>query len=146
MRDAVIFDVDGTLCDVSSVRHHVRGKPRNFDAFHSASLSCPPHAHVADAARTAHAEGLAVIVVSARQERWRRPTEFWLAMHDIPSDHLYLRDDTDGRQDVEVKRDILARVRQRYTVVAAWDDNPSVIELWESENIAVTVVPGWDPD
>jgi phosphoglycolate phosphatase-like HAD superfamily hydrolase len=50
----------------------------------------------------------------------------------------------DGRPDVEVKREILAQVRQRYDVVRAWDDNPHVVALWESEGVPVTLVPGWD--
>ncbi|WP_092501608.1 hypothetical protein [Agrococcus jejuensis] len=42
---AVLFDVDGTLCDVRSIRHHVDGTGRrNFDAFHAESIDCPPHA------------------------------------------------------------------------------------------------------
>lgn len=143
-REAEIFDVDGTLCDVASVRHHVRGRTRNFDAFHEAALGCPPHAWVVEGARTAAREGRVVVVVTARTERWRRGTEVWLALHDVPSDHLYLRGRHDGRPDVEVKREILAQVRQRYDVVRAWDDNPHVVALWESEGVPVTLVPGWD--
>ncbi|WP_229052017.1 hypothetical protein [Aeromicrobium sp. Leaf350] len=146
MRRAAIFDVDGTLCDVSSVRHHVRGRKKDFNAFHSDALACPPHVEVADAARRARAEGLAVLVVTARKERWRHPTGFWLALHDIPSDELYMRGDKDGRRDVEVKRDILQRIRRRYEVVEAWDDNPAIIALWESRGIPVRVVEGWEPD
>ena len=29
----VIFDLDGTLVDVTKVRHHVEGKKKNFDLF-----------------------------------------------------------------------------------------------------------------
>lgn len=101
-REAEIFDVDGTLCDVASVRHHVRGRTRNFDAFHEAALGCPPHAWVVERARTAAREGRVVVVVTARTERWRRGTEVWLALHDVPSDHLYLRGRHDGRPDVEI--------------------------------------------
>ncbi len=146
MRPAIIFDVDGTLCDVSSVRHHVLTPPRNFDAFHSDALACPPHPAAASAAREAAQAGIAVLVVTARGERWRRPTGFWLALNDIPSDELYMRADKDGRRDVEVKRDILTRIRSRYKVMRAWDDNPSVIDLWREEGIPVKVVPGWQLD
>ncbi|MFV8051350.1 MULTISPECIES: hypothetical protein [Mycobacteriaceae] len=51
MTDAVIVDVDGTLCDVSSVRHFVAARPKDFDAFHSAAETCPPHTHVLDEVR-----------------------------------------------------------------------------------------------
>ncbi|MGH1562993.1 hypothetical protein [Mumia sp. DW29H23] len=143
---AVIFDVDGTLCDVSTVRHHVRGPRRNFDAFHAASLACPPNAEVAEAARRASRDGHAVLVVTGRAARWARPTGFWLALHDIPSDGLFTRDEHDQRSDVAVKTDILALIRRRYDVVAAYDDNPSVIALWKSYGIPVHTVAGWDEE
>jgi len=144
-RSAWIFDMDGTLHDVRAARHHVTGPgPKRFDLFHQDATGLPPNGWVVDLARNASADGHAVLVVTARREMWRRPTAMWLALHDVPSDELYMRHDHDHRRDVEVKRDILARIRQRFVVVGAVDDNPSVIELWESEGIPTTVVPGWD--
>jgi hypothetical protein len=70
----------------------------------------------------------------------------WLARHGILWHELHHRRDDDQRVDSEVKREILADLRTRYTITAAWDDNPNVIALWESEGIPVTVVPGWLDD
>lgn len=146
-KDAVIFDVDGTLCDVRSIRHLVAkgSRTRNFDAFHEQSVDCPAHLHVADAARQARADGLAVLVVTARKFAWRYHTMVWLHEHQVPYDELYMRADSDGRPDYEVKTDVLRNLRaDGYRPVHAWDDNPSVIALWRQQGIPVTVVPGWD--
>ncbi|MFG3259776.1 hypothetical protein [Streptomyces sp. NPDC048172] len=143
MREAVIFDMDGTLCDVRGIRHLLDG-PGGFHAFHRASVDCPPHQHVVEAAREAHAAGLAVLVVTARTVRFRPHTAMWLALHRVPSDAMWMRADRDGRPDYEVKRDILARIRERYHPVHAWDDNPNVLALWAREGIPATVVAGWD--
>lgn len=140
---AWIFDVDGTLCDVSSVRHHVLERPKNFDAFHSGSLDCPPHQWVVDLARSVQEAGGVVVVVTARRERWWWHTVLWLAENDVPYDVLEMRGDRDDRKDYDVKRDILTRLRERYDIVHAVDDNPSVIALWQEEGIPTTVVPGW---
>lgn len=142
--EAVIFDMDGTLCDVRSVRHHITGPRRDFDAFHRASAGCPPHPWVVEAAREQAAAGRAVLIVSARLERYRRLTSMWLALHEVPSDTLLMRPDGDFRKDFVVKADILRRIRRRWTPVHAWDDNPQVLSLWEREGIPCTVVPGWD--
>ncbi|NUP47260.1 MAG: hypothetical protein HOW97_08090 [Catenulispora sp.] len=141
-RDAVIFDVDGTLCDVRGIRHLIAEK--GFPAFHAASIDCPPHAHVVAAARIAAADGLAVLIVTGRAERWRRLTSMWLAIHDVPSTVLRMRADGDYRKDYLVKREILRRLRGRYRIVHAWDDNPAIVQLWAEEGIPTTVVPGWD--
>ncbi|SES03663.1 hypothetical protein [Streptomyces qinglanensis] len=142
MRDAVIFDVDGTLCDVRGIRH-LLDEPGRFHAFHTASVDCPPHAHVVGAAHEARAAGLGVLVVTARSVRFRPHTAMWLALHGVPSDAMWMRAHHDQRPDYEVKRSILARIRERWRPVHAWDDNPAVLALWAEEGIPTTVVPGW---
>lgn len=142
LRTATIFDVDGTLCDVRTIRHLIAAK--GFDAFHRASIDCPPHDHVVQAAQAAAAAGHAVLVVTGRSEKWRSLTSMWLALHAVPSDVLRMRPDRDYRKDYVIKRAILARLRSRYDIVHAWDDNPAVLRLWKDEGIPFTVVPGWD--
>ena len=147
MKSCVIFDMDGTLADVSSIRHHLRpehGKRKDFDTFHSESVNVPPHAHVVNAAHVAKLLGHDVLVVTARRHMWRHHTAWWLAMHGVPSDALFMRGNDDHRPDFEVKKDILHTIRQAWNPIHAWDDNPAVIRLWESEGIPVSIVPGWD--
>jgi len=143
---AVIFDMDGTLVDVSGIRHYILADltRRDFDSFHRASLFCPPHQEVLDAMAAQRASGNTIIVVTARRYRYENITRAWLRKHDAIPDAFVMRSNSDDRPDVDVKRDILAGIRRHYEVVAAWDDNPAVIALWRSENIPVTLVPGWD--
>ncbi|MER6605663.1 hypothetical protein ABT282_07055 [Streptomyces sp. NPDC000927] len=142
-KNAVIFDMDGTLCDVRSIRHLVTGKGRNFHAFHMESASCPPNMPVVEEARKARARGDAVLIVTARMYRYKAVTSMWLALHSVPSDALYMRADGDCRQDYTVKREILNRIRSHYTPIHAFDDNPNVIALWAEEGVPCTTVPGW---
>lgn len=144
MRQAVIFDMDGTLCDVSSARHHVKGSKRNFDAFHQDSLSCPPHQAVADTARRLHKSGCGVLILTGRVAKWRDGTAQWLKEWNIPFDELLTRADGDFRKDTVIKAELLADVRRRWSITEAFDDNPAIVELWRSEGIPTTVVPGWD--
>jgi hypothetical protein len=144
MNTAFIVDMDGTLADVRTIRHHVRQRPKNFDAFHAESVNVPPHDHVVEQVRQAKADGHDIIIVTARNAKWRNHTAMWLALHDIPNDALFMRKNKDQRVDVEVKRDILNVIRESWTVVHAIDDNPSIIELWESEGIPTTHVEGWE--
>jgi hypothetical protein len=57
---------------------------------------------------------------------------------------LIMRGDKDQRKDYEVKKDMLATIRQAYNPIHAWDDNPSIITLWNEEGIPCTVVDGWE--
>lgn len=148
MRDAWLFDMDGTLADVSSIRHYVRPAPgrryKDFDAFHRESVNVPPLPEVVDMAHHLTAQGLAVVVVTARRAMWRNHTAMWLALNDVPSEAMYMRANHDGRPDYEVKKDILRRVRASFHVVGAVDDNPNVIRLWHEEGIPTIQVPGWE--
>jgi phosphoglycolate phosphatase-like HAD superfamily hydrolase len=151
MKTAVIFDMDGTLADVSSIRHHLkkfdeskRRVVKHFHRFHSESVSVPSHPHVVNAAQMAHMLGHAVLVVTARKHMWRHHTAWWLAMNDVPSDMLMMRANEDNRKDYEVKADMLDTLRREYDIIHAWDDNPSIIRLWQENNIPTTIVPGWE--
>lgn len=144
---AVIFDVDGTLADVSSIRHLLdrdKGK-KDFSAFHAASIDVPAHDHVVRMLREFKRDGFAILVVTARKEMWLWHTLLWLDENAIPHDHLFMRANKDNRADFLIKRDILNRIRfAGFDVQHAIDDNPNVIALWESEGIPHTIVPGWE--
>lgn len=141
MKDAVIFDMDGTLCDVATTRHFVEGKERDFDAFHAASMDCPAHADVVDGLRQAQQDGYSILIVTSRSAKWRDYTIKWLDNLGITFDRLYTRIEGDFRPDYVIKKDILKQIiADGYRPIRAWDDNPKVIELWRENKIDVTEV------
>lgn len=140
---AVVFDMDGTLVDVSElVERYMLGPKRDFDAFHRESEFSPANQWVVDATHKTHAEGLQVLVVTARQSTYAEPTIAWLRAHGVPVDKLYMRAHDDMRPDYWVKRDIATDIElDGYTITHAYDDNPQVLDLWRELDIPVTVVP-----
>lgn len=148
--DAEIFDVDGTLCNVDPIRHYVEGPrgTRNFDAFHKAGTTlCEPNHWVAQAARDAHAAGRKVLIVSARMARWGVATLSWAEAWEIPFHDAWFRPNGDYRPDHIVKREIYHSICAKgYNVVRAYDDNPSIIALWQELQVETIVVPGWPAD
>jgi|FLOH01.1.fsa_nt_gi FMN phosphatase YigB (HAD superfamily) len=148
-QQAVIFDIDGTLADVREYRWRYLepetriGGYKDMQSFHRESVNAQPHDWVAEDARRWHELGVTVLAATARKAMWRNQTAMWLDLNNIPSHRLYMRGDHDNRFDVDVKRDMLELIRFEFDIVHAYDDNPSIIELWESEGIPVTVVPGW---
>lgn len=148
--EAVIFDMDGTLCNVDSIRHYVvLGHPdnrgyRDFDHFHKASVWCPPNEAVLKRAVKHAAAGRTVIVVTARRSRYRNYTKAWLDSHAVPYAEMHMRRDDDDRPDAVIKREILTQLRIRYDVVECVDDNPHVLAVWREERIPKVIeVPGW---
>ena len=133
--EAVIFDVDGTLCDVSGVRHYVEGPKKDFTSFHNASLFCPPISHVTAMARAYQRAGLAIIVVTARDARFERVTRDWLYKHRVSYAALHMRPWGDQRRDDDIKREILSNIMRLYRPVLAIDDREDIIAVWRAAGI-----------
>lgn len=142
---AVIVDVDGTLCDV----HEALPLLPNLDEFHKATARCPVTLPVLAWVEDAVAAGHRPFIVTARMYRHERLTQQWLDQHLAHIDYVgpLMRGDRDRRPDDEAKLDILRVIREDYghDVVAAIDDRPRVIRLWQAQGIPVTVVhrPDW---
>lgn len=144
--DAIIYDMDGTLCDVTDIRHYVTNGNRNFDKFHRASLFCPPNHAVWMAYYAWHYTAKKkTLIVTARERTYEKVTTDWLAKHNIEYDELYMRGFKDYRPDYVVKSEILDQIRaDGYNPIMAYDDNPNVIRLWEENDIPAITIPGWE--
>jgi hypothetical protein len=141
---AVIVDCDGTLVNVSAIRHHVACEPKDFDAFHEESRFAPPNQQALDYCVRHHEAGDVVVVVTARMERHYSVTRAWLDEHmPVPFDGPIMREDGLRYSDVVIKRRIHSYLSRNYRIVGACDDNPAIIALWQELGIPVEIVPGW---
>lgn len=137
VRDAALFDLDGTLCDTSAIEHLVEGENKDFPAFHAASAGCPTRPEVESAVREAAAAGLAVVVWTAREFIWRDLTLDWLDRHHIAFDGLYMRLSADYRPAATVKAELLRDIAaDQFHVVQAWEDAPEIAELLRAAAVA----------
>lgn len=141
---AAIFDVDGTLCDVRSVRkyvepnHAILNFKKDYARFHRESIGCPPHTQVVKLARHLRTKNIKILVVSGRQERWLGITKQWLAKWNIEYDDIYLRGDRDFRPDIQLKAQIGERILEKYHPIVAVDDRDDIIAAWK--RIAIPTV------
>lgn len=141
MMRAILVDMDGTLCDVDGIRHYVTGERPDFRSFHEASRFCPTRPEVEAEVRAADASGVAVIIVTARDERFERPTRDFLARYRIPHRALYMRPWGDRRRDTVVKAEILERIiRDGFEPVQAIEDRRDIAEVWTAHGIEVMFV------
>ena len=139
--EAVIVDMDGTLVDVSPVRHYVTGDNRDFRSFHEASRFCPPRDDVMAMLRHPVVASRAVVIVTARDSRFERVTRDWLRNHDVRFDALFMRSWGDTRRDTIVKDEIHQRIVDAgFRPVFAIDDRQDIADVWRSHDIPTHVV------
>ncbi len=148
---AIIIDVDGTLADVTYARRHILPKhpefsgKKDFEAFHLEACSSDPIWTTVDIIDAMYID-YRVHIITARKEIWRNHTVDWMQRNHIRYDFLHMRANNDGRKDVEVKRDILNELKEKYDFELAVDDNPHICEMFEQEGIRTMLIPGWIKD
>jgi len=148
-----IFDLDGTLADISHRRHFVATKPKNWAAFNATMHLDKPNQPVVDLIQIVFYFGCEqgendqpnkVVICSGRGEEQRKVTEDWLKEHAIPFHGLYMRPAKDNRADYIVKEELLAKIRaDGYDPTVVFDDRNSVVEMWRRNGlICLQVAPG----
>jgi phosphoglycolate phosphatase-like HAD superfamily hydrolase len=140
--EIVIFDIDGTLADVSERIHHMRKKPKNWNAFFQGMAQDKAIHSMVRLCNILHASGIQIILCSGRSEEHREQTVEWLAQKGVNYHDLLLRRDNDRRSDTEVKRELLAAL-DKSKILFVVEDRSRVVEMWRSEGlVCLQCAPG----
>jgi len=151
MKDTIICDLDGTLCEIEHRRQLVakfhpdgtKNKHRDFDAFEALIPKDTLNVAVRsvldrflneyDPDHRTH-----IIFVTGRHERSRTATESWLdsvAQIDPGLCPLYMRSDDDYRADHIVKQEILDTKLDKSRILFCLDDRQQVVDMWRRNGL-----------
>ena len=133
-QELVIFDIDGTLADISGRVHHIRKKPKNWNAFNEGMAKDKAIHSMIRLCNILYTAGLHIILCSGRNERNRPETVDWLKQQGVNYHELLLRKDEDFRSDAVVKREILQGL-DRSQILFVVEDRSRVVEMWRSEGL-----------
>lgn len=146
-RNCIVFDLDGTICDVSHRRQYVATKPRNWDAWNAGLVNDTPHKAVElvykslRGCRTLRASrGVTdtdMFFVSGRSDDYRPQTEEWLTAFGFKWDGLYMRKYKDHRDDSVVKGEIADEIEKTHNILFVFDDRQRVVNMWVNRGIWV---------
>lgn len=142
---SVIFDIDGTLADLTHRLHFVTGDRRDWGAFFEGMADDGCYADIRDLVFALGRDGNRILLCSGRPDNYRAATETWLSNHDIPYDALYMRPADDTRPDFIVKAQLLAGMREDgYEPWLTIDDRPSVVSMWREQGLTCLQCRDWD--
>jgi hypothetical protein len=140
--EIVIFDIDGTLADVSERLPHIKKKPKDWDAFFRGIPQDKAIRSMVRLCNILYAYGLKILLCTGRREKDREETVKWLAQQGVNYHELILRPDGDRRSDVIVKREMLAGI-DRSKILFVVEDRSGVVEMWRSEGlVCLQCAPG----
>ena len=131
-----VFDLDGTLCDVSHRRQWVATQPKNWDAWNAGISEDKPNMPVLEVLHRL-SNVYDIVLVSGRGSEYRQPTIDWLRKHGVHFSDLYMRTEGDFRPDDEVKSELADQVEKDYRIVGVFDDRKRVVDMWIKRGIFV---------
>lgn len=170
-RKSVIFDLDGTLADISERREKCLREDGSMDwdaFFDPVNIQMDlPNIPVITAYKVHQNAGHRMIIFSGRSERTKEATIKWLEDNGITFDNLYMRPDKkEGIVQLEFKFPGIKRKETdfRYTpddelklkwlneefpgdsrknLICTYDDRDKVVDMWRREGITCfQVAPG----
>ena len=137
-----IFDIDGTLADLSHRLHFIQKKPADWGGFFAA---CPGDSPILDVIhlcqRLAFGNSDKIILVSGRSDEIEDATIEWLYRYKVPFTSLYMRHAGDYREDSIVKEELLAEVmcdwREDLPIVGVFEDRKQVVDMYRAKGLRV---------
>jgi hypothetical protein len=134
-----IFDIDGTLADITHRLHFIQQEPKDWDSFF---INCVDDEPIPEIIRIAQAlfPAAQIFMLSGRSEVIRMETVNWLAGARIPCDLLMLRKEGDHREDSIVKADMLREVRDHFpeeTIEGVFEDRKQVVDMYRAKGLRV---------
>lgn len=133
----IIFDLDGTLADISHRRKFLDQAKPNWRKFNDNMGGDVPNISIVTLYKTLWESGdYEVIIVTGRNEQYRRITEQWLTWNDIPFVRMLMRADNDNRADHIIKQEILnGLLAEGKDIAFTVDDRQQVVDMWRSNGI-----------
>jgi FMN phosphatase YigB (HAD superfamily) len=141
-KKAYVFDIDGTLADITHRRHHVESKPKNWKAFKEGlsqdtrnEFVCDMYDHLLDIRayeedRDTGETPFDILLCSGRGEEQREDTENWLKDKGLGGyTKLYMRGLKDYRADDVIKPELWEQIEEEgYEIVSMFDDRKRVVD------------------
>ena len=132
--NAVICDLDGTLFNNHHRKHFMFGG--SWEEYHKAIVDDVPYVGMLSLLEMYRKMGNEIILLTARPEDDREATLKCLIKHDIQFEHLFCKPNEMNADSRFFKLDHYKKyIEPGYKVIAAFDDNPDVLDAWQNENI-----------
>jgi uncharacterized pyridoxamine 5'-phosphate oxidase family protein len=153
-KDTVIFDLDGTLADITT-RRNLATKPdgkMDWDVFFDRDniKLDTPNTPVIKMAQMLHSQGFKIYIFSGRSKSTYRTTRQWLIQNDVPFDLLRMRP-TDKHwhfmKDSDLKEFWLDNIfpgLEINDIFAVFDDRQQVVDMWRSRGLTCFQVANGD--
>ena len=136
MKKTIIFDLDGTIADISHRRVYLEGNS-DWSKFNAEIGNDIPNAPIVELYLSLWGMNkYNIIIVTGRSEEYRPITEHWLTWNEIPFMRLIMRKRKDNRSDCIIKQEILNLIiSEGADILFSVDDRSQVVDMWRNNGI-----------
>jgi len=145
MFNTIIFDLDGTLCDITHRLHFIKREKPDWDSFHAACVHDAPKPEIITIFKSLQQREFDVLIVSGRNESVRLQTENWLLDNNLWPTRLIMRPEKDYTPDHILKKRWLHNgTLPKENIICVFDDRQRVVDMWREEGLTCLQVAAWE--
>lgn len=134
MNEAIIFDIDGTICSSKDRLYHIDGQYKDWDKFHEESKNSGKIENIVEILYLLSRK-YDILLFTGRTEKYKELTERWLYVYNIEYDHLFMRPDDNYEKASILKEKWLNIVTKKSNIIAAFEDDTNCINMYRANGI-----------
>lgn len=136
--EAIICDLDGTMCNVEHRRHWVSGEKKNWAMWNAGIKNDTLNKWCMTITNQLYHAGYKVVLCSGRVQEYKLVTIEWLLNNKVLHDNLFMRQFNDSRPDNVIKEIILDfEILTRYKPIFMIDDRRRVVDMYRGRGYTV---------
>jgi hypothetical protein len=144
-----IFDIDGTLADLSERLHFITGEKKDWKSFYKSCVTDKPIPEVIRIARALKAASYTLVFSTGRSTDIYQETKDWLENNGLFGIYarIYMRPEGDHREDSVVKSELLDMIIDDYPeekIMGVFEDRQQVVDMYRARGLRVFQVAKGD--
>lgn len=129
MKDIVVFDLDGTLADISHRLHFIEKEKKDWDSFFLACSEDKPIQWICNLLYQFGVNlGFKIGICTGRSDIAKEETLNWLHKYNVFYDELLMRKQGDHRHDTKVKPELLKYKPEEVFLII--EDRSTMVKRW----------------
>ena len=136
MKRIIFCDIDGTLAtigDRAKILEKDKLTEKEYDEFNAQSESSSCIEDIANIIRNLKDAETKIYLITAREKKWKKITQSWLKLNEIPYDNLLMRNDGDKNSDADVKLKIVKEYVNPKRVWFVLEDRDDVVQMYRED-------------
>lgn len=141
----VIFDLDGTLCDIEHRLHFVKEGNKDWDGFYAACVDDVPKPSIIELINMCDDARHHIIISTGRSDDVRKQTTHWLQKHGVPYDELIMRPKGCYTPDQALKKAWLdqGKFGPKDDILFVVEDRDRMVKMWRDQGLTCLQVDTW---